>query len=302
MSIQKLDKISRKGRTVSLVLGSGGARGLVHIGIIEQLQEYGFDIRSISGSSMGALIGGVYAAGKLDRYTQWITALAKIDVIRLMDFSFHRNGLFKGERIIRVLKELIGEYNIEDLPISFTAVATDLQEQKEVWLNRGPLFDAIHASIAIPAIFAPYQYGNKQLIDGSIVNPIPIAPTLNDNTDITVVVDLNGKPETEFDKINRVEDESEGVVGAYRQRVIQFIEDLQATWGEEGPKEMGVFDIIAATMETMQAKLSRFQLAAYWPDVIITIPRNVCTFFEFHRAKELIHIGEQRAKIALSQL
>ncbi|MES9874983.1 MAG: patatin-like phospholipase family protein, partial [Candidatus Sedimenticola sp. 6PFRAG7] len=130
-------------KTVSLVLGSGGARGLAHIGIIQWLNENGYRIESISGSSMGALIGGIYAAGELDTYAGWVRALEKIDVLKLVDFSFRRSGLIKGEKVIETLRDLIGDRNIEDLPISFTAVATNIDDQREVWLNQGSLFDAI---------------------------------------------------------------------------------------------------------------------------------------------------------------
>ena len=143
------------GKTVSLVLGSGGARGLAHIGIIQWLEERGYEIESIAGSSMGALVGGIHAIGELDAYTHWVKALRQIDVLRLLDFSFQKSGLIKGDRVISVLKELTGDRNIEELPISFTAVATNVNDQREVWLNHGSLFDAIRASIAIPTIFTP---------------------------------------------------------------------------------------------------------------------------------------------------
>ncbi len=284
-----------KKRTVSLVLGSGGARGLAHIGVIEWLNENGFEIRSIAGSSMGALIGGIYAAGKLDVYTQWVTALKKMDVIRLLDFSFGRSGLIKGERIIDVLKDLIGERDIEDLPISFTAVATDIGDEKEIWLNRGPLFDAIRASIAIPTIFTPHEYRGKQLLDGALVNPLPIAPTLNDKTDITIVITLSAKPEARFDTREN-EGESGGDVNGYQRRIAQFIEALQQKLGQRESEDMGLFDVVGKSMETMQNTIARLKLAAYSPDVIIDIPRNVCAFYEFHRAPELIQIGRQRAE------
>jgi predicted acylesterase/phospholipase RssA len=166
------------------------ARGLAHIGIIEAIEQAGYEVRSIAGTSMGALVGGIYAAGRLDVYTRWVTALSRIDVIRLLDFAYDRRGLFKGEKIINLLKDLIGDHEITRLPISFTAVATDLKAQKEVWFNRGPLFDAIRASISVPTIFTPYEYQGMQLVDGALINPIPIAPTLHDKTDVTVAVNL----------------------------------------------------------------------------------------------------------------
>src|SRR5207245_5964900 len=143
--------------TVSLVLGSGGARGLAHIGVIQWLTENGYDIRSIAGSSMGALVGGIYATGKLEVYTEWVSALERMQVVRLLDPAFGRSGLFKGERIMGVLRKLIGDFAIEDLPVSFTAVATDLEPGEEVWLREGELFDALRRSSATPAISTPHQ-------------------------------------------------------------------------------------------------------------------------------------------------
>lgn len=287
-----------KKRTVSLVLGSGGARGLAHIGVIQWLNENGFDIRSIAGSSMGALIGGIYAMGKLDVYTRWVTALEKIDVIRLLDFSFVRAGLLKGDRVISVLRDLIGDCNIEDLPISFTAVATDLDAGKEVWLNRDSLFDAIRASMAMPTVFTPYRYQGKRLVDGGLSNPIPIAPTLNDQTDITIAVNLSAKLEVAFDtpEQERTQDDSGN---RYHRRIVQFIESLRQKRGQRDATDIGLFDVVGKSFDTMQNTIARLKLAAYAPDIIIDIPRNVCSFYEFHRAGELIEIGRHRTIQAL---
>ncbi len=181
--------------TISLVLGSGGARGYAHIGAIEELVAQGYDIRSIAGSSMGALIGGVYAAGKLDLYRDWAKALQRFDVLRLLDWTFRGGGLIKGDRIIDKLRDLIGDVNIEDLPLSYTAVAVDLLAQREVWFSRGPLFDAIRASIAIPTVLRPHHYQGRTLVDGGLLNPVPVTPTLRDLTDCTIAVDVNAPAE-----------------------------------------------------------------------------------------------------------
>jgi NTE family protein len=181
--------------TVSLVLGSGGARGYAHIGAIEELVAQGFDIRSVAGSSMGALVGGVYAAGKLDAYRDWVVALQRFDVLRLLDWTLSGGGLIKGDRIIEKLRELIGEIRIEELPISYTAVAVDLLAQREVWFSRGSLFDAIRASIAIPTVLRPHHYEGRTLVDGGLLNPVPITPTLRDLTDCTIAVDINAAAE-----------------------------------------------------------------------------------------------------------
>jgi NTE family protein len=283
--------------TVSLVLGSGGARGLAHIGVIQWLTENGYEIRSIAGSSMGALVGGIYATGKLGIYAEWVLALERMQVLRLLDPSFGRNGLFKGERIIGVLRELIGDCAIEELPMSFTAVATDLESGEEVWLNEGKLFDAIRASIATPLVFTPFKHGTRTLLDGALVNPLPIAPTLNDNSDLTVAVHLGGPAE-----MRPTPQASTPIVGgnAYRQRIRAFIESLHLG-RTSGVPARGLFDIAFASMQTMQDTIARLKLAAYSPDVTVEVPRNACGFYEFWRAEELIELGRERAAQAFAK-
>ena len=183
--------MSGKDTTVSLVLGSGGARGHAHIGVIRAIEERGLKILNIAGTSMGSVIGGIYAADELDTYAEWACRLSRRDVVRLLDFSFTWTSIFKGERIFDVLKELIGDSRIEELDRGFTAVATDIAEQREVWINKGSLFQAIRASSAVPGVFSPVELEGRTLVDGGLVNPIPIAPTLNDSTDLTIAVNLN---------------------------------------------------------------------------------------------------------------
>jgi len=287
--------------TISLVLSSGGARGLAHIGIIEWLDENGFDIQSIAGSSMGALIGGVYAAGKLDEYKNWVVALEKMDVIRLLDLSYTSRSLFKGERIIETLRHLIGDYIIEDLPVSYTAVATDIDAGREIWLNRGSLWDAIRASIAIPTIFLPVTYKGKRLVDGGLINPVPIAPTLNDKTDLTIAVNLSAKSEAKYN-ITRMENIKTTNSTFYHQRIADFIDGLQQKFIKSKPEEPGFFEVMEKSLDTMEGTIARFKLAAYSPDIIIDVPANVCAFYEFNRARELIDIGRQKANEALGHL
>ena len=301
MQIHNAAPESDPGQTVSLVLGSGGARGLAHIGIIQYLRENNYNIRSVSGSSMGAVVGGIFAAGQLDAYTEWVTALSRADVLLLLDFSFSRAGLFKGERIIELLKDLIGECNIEDLPISFTAVATDVIAGKEVWLNRGSLFDAIRASFAIPTFFTPQDYGGRKLLDGGLVNPVPIAPTFQDMTDITIAVNLNGSPRAP--SMFSAEDRQSANVqeNNYKRRIKKFVEDLTRRKHEK-EDDLGFFEVIHHTLETMQSTISRMKLAAYSPDVLIEIPKNACGPFEFYRAAEMIALGRQMAGQALAAI
>lgn len=283
-------------QTVSLVLGSGGARGLAHIGVINWLNEHGYDIQAISGSSMGALIGGIYAAGQLEVYRQWVSRLEKMDVLRLLDFSFGAGGLIKGERIIHVLRELIGHHLIEELPLSFTAVASDLENQKEVWLNKGPLFFAIRASIAIPSIFTPVEYRDLRLVDGGLLNPIPIAPTLNDKTDITIAVNLSAPPVPESNIAPQPATAIKSDHNSYHERIIQFIDNLQRKVLPQEPEDIGLFEVISKSIDAMQNTIARFKLAAYAPDVVINIPSNSCAFYEFYRADELIDLGFRKTE------
>ena len=305
--------------TVSLVLGSGGARGYAHIGVIEALEASGFAIRSIAGSSMGALIGGIYAAGKLRSYTDWVVPLQRLDVLRLLDWTLSGGGFIKGDRIIGVLRDLIGDTNIEDLPIPYTAVAVDLDVQREVWFSHGPLFDAIRASIAIPTIFRPYHYEGRLLVDGGLLNPLPVSPTLRDMTDCTIAVDINAPAEpldggtaagaSDRGAAGQASPEmlpeakpSEGHRASYRQRIGEFVESMMEKRAHPTAiAEPGAFELFARSLDTVQETITRLKLAAEPPDLLITIPRNAAAFYEFHRADELIELGRKRTREALKR-
>jgi NTE family protein len=263
--------MSKRSTTVSLVLGGGGARGLAHIGVIRWLNENGYSIHSVSGSSIGALIGGIYATRKLEVYEAWVSVLERSHVLRLLDPTFGRPGLFKGERIMGVLRDLIGDCAIEELPIRFTAVATDLASGEEVWLRDGKLFDAIRASIATPLLFTPFRHGSRTLLDGALVNPVPITPTLDDPTELTIAVDLNGP--------------------ALHSRSVREAESTKP----------GLIDIAMLSMQLMQDTITRLGREANLPDVTIEIPRNACGFHEFWRADELIALGRERAARVLGR-
>ncbi len=287
-------------KTISLVLGSGGARGLAHIGIIRWLEDNHFDIRSICGCSMGALIGGIYAAGKLDDYQQWVSALRKIDIVTLLDFSWKKSGFVKGDKIINTLIELVGDQKIEDLPLSFTAVATDMANEREVWLKSGRLFDAIRASISLPFFFTPFFHKGIHLIDGGVLNPVPIAPTFGDATDMTIAVNLGGpaapvqNPEK---KPIQKKDPS-----ALQLKVQKYISRFKIPKKTAAETDRGMYEIASQAFDAMQNTIARQKLAAYPPDLIIEIPRNACGTLEFFRASEMIDLGYQTAMKKLGHL
>lgn len=285
-------------KTVSLVLGSGGARGHAHIGVIKAIEERGAAIRNICGTSMGSVIGGIYAAGELDTYTAWAKALSKGDVVKLLDLSFDRTSLFKGERIFDVLRELVGDRDIESLDRGFTAVATDIELQKEVWLKRGPLFRAIRASTAVPGVFNPVEIDGRVLVDGGLVNPIPIAPSLNDATDLTIAVNLDSLSD-DYRPPERASEQPND--RGYQQRIAHFIGDLLGSEDEE-KGQPDAAELLTRSLDIMQGAIARLKLAAYAPDKIVEIPRNACSFFEFHRAAEMADLGYRQASKALDDL
>lgn len=283
-------------RTVALALGTGGARGLAHIGAIEAIEAAGLRIVAVSGSSMGALIGGIYAAGKLDVYRDWVCALQKMDVLKLVDWTLSGAGLIKGERIIEVMRDLIGEVNIDDLPLPFTAVATDLDREREIWLTRGPLFDAIRASIAIPTIFRPHPLHGHRLVDGGLMNPLPLTPLLRFPSDYTVAVNVNGPFETLAPPPkSAVAKPRSGL----RSKIAAYVKRTIGTHAE-ATHEPGWMDTLTQSLDLMQENLTHFRLAADRPDLVIEIPRNASAVYEFYRASELIALGRERAARALA--
>lgn len=303
------------GKRVALVLGAGGARGIAHVGVIEAIEARGYEVAGIAGASMGALVGGIYAAGRLKEYSEWARALERSDVLRLLDFVYGYPGLIRGERVIAALRELVGDHLIEDLPIPYTAVATDLASQREVWLTRGKLFDAIRASIAIPMIFTPAMFEGRELVDGGLLAPVPIAATRQMRVDRVIAVDVNGpvpwanpglEPRHEEVEAGHGEDEeaSEGddAPGSLRERMASVWDSITAsvTPSRAGKnKSRGVMDLMSRSLDTMQAHMARVQLAQDPPDLLIQLSRESATFYEFWRARELVDRGREAAEKAL---
>lgn len=290
---------SLAGQSVSLVLGAGGARGLAHIGAIRALERAGLKIRHIAGSSMGALIGGIHAAGQLDAYEEWVGELAQSDVLALVDWTFSGGGLIRGRKIIDKLVELTGRYNIEDLDMDFTAVAVDLDRGREVWLDRGPLFDAIRASIAIPGVFTPHQYQGRTLIDGGILDPVPIAPTLRGINDLVVVVDVNGPAvyPAPLEASQEADEDDRGMMTKVR----EFMHGWRDNDREDAETNRpGLMAVMMRALDTMEAAMARHHMAIFSSDIMISIPKNTCFVHEFHRAPEIIELGEKLANQALA--
>ncbi|GAB6069293.1 patatin-like phospholipase family protein [Thiomicrorhabdus hydrogeniphila] len=287
-------------KSVSLVLGSGGARGLAHIGVIRWLEEHNYEIHTISGSSIGAVIGGIYACGKLDEYENWLATMGKTDFLALLDIAWNRSGLIKGDKLMTALTEMIGNPNIEDLPIPFTAVATDINQEKEVWLQKGSLLDAMRASFSLPMIFMPHKYNGLTLIDGGVLNPIPIAPTFGQNCDLTIAVNLGAKPKIKPSTDNTDTKQSqhdEGWLVSFDNLIGNVKEYFTDEATElETPFSWDVYDISNKAFDSMQNSIARQQLAAYPPDITVEIPRDACGMLEFSLVKKMVKLGYDRCQ------
>lgn len=282
------------GKRISLVLGSGGARGLAHIGVIRWLEEHNFEIVSLVGCSMGACVGGIHATGKLHVYEEWVRAIRKRHIVSLLDVTFRKGGLLKGDKLFNTLRELLGEYQIEDLPIKFTAVAVDINKSREVWLTEGPMFDAIRASTSIPLLFTPAHVGDRKLIDGAVMNPIPIAPTVGDASDLVIAVNASGELREGIASAAKVPTEgpiSETQAGKLQERIVHFLEGLHSARSEQKEDDESITEVVYTAFDAMQSTIARQKIAAYPPDILIEISRNAANIMEFDRADEMIELG-----------
>jgi NTE family protein len=276
-------------KAISLVLGSGGARGLAHVGVIRWLEEHGHKIRSISGCSIGSFIGGAYATGTLDAIVDWMENLTKKEIYSMLDLSFSRDSLVKGDKLAEVIQSKIGTGLIEDLPIKFTAVAADIATEKEHWFQAGPIDQAIRASVSLPLFFTPHTVNGVQLIDGGILNPTPIEPTLGDDTDLTIAVDLGG-PMVEETILK-----PEKAKSPWQQKMDDFLDSMR--FSESKPKDQwDMFYITDQSFNTMQNAIARSRMADNPPDHLIAIPRNKCGTLEFDRSAEMVEYGYRLAE------
>ena len=286
----------RSGEKVALVLGAGGARGLAQIGVIESLVARGLEIITIAGSSSGALVGGIHAAGKLEAFRSQLVRMQRRQFLRMLDPVIGRAGVFGGARLVHAMRELVGDPMIETLPVQFTAVAVDLQRQREVWLRRGPLWDAIRASFAIPGLFTPHTVHGRELVDGGLLSPLPIAATRLSDAHRLIAVDMHGWPPRPPGE-PALADNGHGAQDSLGERVGDWFD--RRFGGAEPDDGIGLSEMMARALDTMQAQIARVQLALDPPELVIRIPRDACLFYEFWRAEELIEIGRTQADAAL---
>ena len=280
-------------KNVALVLSGGGARGIAHIGVIEELEKQGFKIKSISGTSMGALVGGVYAVGKMQEYKNWIYTLDKFDVFKLVDFTFSKQGLVKGDRVMNKMKEFIPDMKIEDLNIHYAITATDIGRKKEVVFTKGDLYEAVRASISIPTVFTPVKTENSVLVDGGVVNNVPINHVKRTKDDLLIVVHVNAKtpvykpimPKSEKDKKQSI----------YLKKIKEFEEIFYKKIQKGKSEELSYFNLINKTISILISQISKMTIEKYPPDILINISHDSCGTFDFFKAEELVEIGRHTA-------
>ena len=293
-----------KGRTVSLALGSGGARGFAHIGVIEVLEREGFEIRNVSGSSMGALVGGIHCAGRMSDFRDWALTLNKLETFRLMDFTFSGQGMVKGQKVMETLKALLGEIRIEDFDKMYTAVAIDLLSKEEVWLQKGDLYEVIRASSAIPTFVTPYKLNGRILVDGGVLNPLPIEPLLPNTNDLLVAVNINAEDplikDVDRSNIPKVDEEPD----AYMSRMSNYMRgwlNMKKSTSEAQQNTLGYVGLISKTFDFMQDRMCSQSIQIHSPDIVVKVPRSVSATLEFYRAKEIIEEGRQAAELAIAR-
>ncbi len=309
-------------KRVALALGSGGARGYAHIGVIDEVKRRGWEIVGVAGTSMGAVIGGLHAAGKLDDYRDWVTTLSRRDVLRLMDPTIGGAGMLRAEKVMGRVRLQTGDVAIEDLPIPFTAVATDLISQREVWFTEGDLVDAMRASIAIPTVFTPVHRDGMVLADGGLLNPIPVAPLSNVRADAIIAVNLGGAA------MYQGEDAPEpggppllpklrlpSLPASLEPKIAALIPRFRRSGSDDDTEHapddaesveearqaqiaMRTMDVVDRSLTVMQSAVRRFQLASFPPDLLIDIPADASGTLDFHRASELIELGREKAVAA----
>jgi NTE family protein len=288
-------------KEVALVLSSGGARGIAHMGVIEELEMRGYRIHSVSGTSMGALVGGIYAAGGLDLYKEWMLKLKRMDVFSLIDFTLGRSGLVKGEKVLQEMEKRIPDKNIEDFKIPFAAVATDIINEKEVVFEKGSLYEAIRASVSIPTVFTPFELNGMKLIDGGVVNPVPINRVKRKKDDLLVVVDVNARvPFKSKSKKEKMEEESQFAKNLKLAKYGQLLSHkISSIFPKNDKDKLGYFNLINKTTTLMVHQLSQMAIETGKPDILIKVPHESFGVFDFYKTSEIMELGREKAALEL---
>ena len=281
-------------KDIALALSSGGARGLAHIGVIEELEAQGYHITSMAGCSMGALIGGVYAAGKLEEFRDWMKTIDKKKMLELTDFSLSLNHLVKGTRIIKAIMEFVPDVRIEDLPIPYCAVATDWISGREVVIDKGSLFEAIRASISLPTFYEPVRRDGMILIDGGVVNPIPMNRVQRHEGDLLVGVDVSGHDyKAQWEKMQKQAEKQKHDKSLKAKLLDMIIPDNI---------EFNYYTLLSRTSSIMIRQNSLLMAQLTKPDILIDIQMSRYGSFDYDKSERPINIGRNKARKSLAAI
>jgi len=293
-------------QNVALVLSSGGARGIAHIGVIEELTKSGYTVTSVAGASMGALVGGILAKGTLPEFTEWLLAITKMDILKFMDLTIGPGGLIKGEKLMKVLEDYIGDVNIEDLPIPYSCVAADLIGHKEYVFNEGNLLQAIRASSSIPTVLLPVNLNGMMLVDGGVLNPLPLDLVKRTKNDILIAVNVNANIPYELPVQKPEHADVEKYYGKMRAAlnekwagVIDHYIEKYKNGQTPKPKPANMFDIISESIILAQNKAAEIYIEKYKPDILIETSVDIASTFDFYKSEELIEAGRTACRKAL---
>ncbi len=277
---------------VGLALGSGSARGWAHIGVIEALEELGIQPAVVAGSSIGSLVGAVYVTGQLQQFSDWVKQLSVGEVWKLMDFSLS-GGMVKGDKLFSRFNEKLNNPDIDSLEQKYMAVTTEMASGRELWIRRGKILEAARASCALPGLFSPVCYQDKWVLDGGLVNPVPISLCRAMGAEVVIAVNLNGHLVNSRAAQDRRNARSEEPEIDEDRSVWQKLGDYFSKTGDEPP---GFFDVVSASINVMQDRITRSRMAGDPPDVMLTPQLDDFALMDFHRAGEAIEEG--RALVA----
>ncbi|MDV6326747.1 patatin-like phospholipase RssA [Idiomarina sp. PL1-037] len=296
---------------VALALGSGAARGWAHIGVIKALEEMGVRINMVAGTSIGSLVGAGYASGRLAEVEQWVQGMNRWEVFNLLDFGFNHGGIIGGEKVFNRAREEFGQRNIEDLPVTYGAVATDLYSGREIWLRSGDLYDASRASCAMPGILSPKSFDGRWLIDGGLVNPVPVSLCRALGADFVIAVHLNSQlnskalqrrgrsipPQTEAEQLEKektdaeIQDNENGFFDNMWSGSKEYLDSFKERFRNNGEKAPGMFSVMASSIDIMQERITKARMAGDPPDILVQPKLGHIGIMEFYRGQEAIDLG-----------
>lgn len=290
-SLQAQENSDNSKQKVALALSCGGARGITHIGVIRELEKQGYEINSIAGTSMGALVGGIYASGNLDAYEEWLCSLSIMEMLNLVDFTISTQGIIKADKVLKEIQKFIPDQKIENLPIKFVAITTDLKKGEEVVISEGSLFEAIRSSISIPLVFTPVSKNDTLYVDGGVLNPVPTNRVFRQKGDILIAVDVNSNIQNQYPIPHNPE-------WGYPEQLLSGklygSQKNQSNSNSANRKQkMGYLNLTGETLSLMISQISKLTLDINPPDILIEVSRHTSGMFDFYKATELIEIGKK---------